>query len=322
MVIVLSGPDTFRSQRRFVQLREAFKTKHDPSGMSMVVVDAAAADRESIRAAVATQGFFSNKRFVGINHYTASAACPPDDLRAILQPFGESNDVIVVIREVPLEKGSGQKRGGRGKAASAGLKIPEAKAELFTPLPAAELQRWILAETKIRGGDITRLAAVQLMQWCEEDMWRLNNELEKLIAYADGKPITPEHVTALIRAPQASDVFALVDAVAQRRRADALKLLTQELRAGTHPLALIALLANHLGVLMNVQRIPAGTGSAQVAKTLGIHPYVATKAVQQAKHFPADQLSNWHHQLVQADETIKSSSIDAEALFDILLAKS
>src|SRR5438552_3695231 len=63
MVILLSGPDTFRSQRRFVQLRDAFRSKHDPSGMSMVVLDAAEADGPAVRSAVTTQGFFSSKRF-------------------------------------------------------------------------------------------------------------------------------------------------------------------------------------------------------------------------------------------------------------------
>lgn len=322
MIILLTGPDTFRSQRRFVQLRDAFKSKHDQSGISTVILDATEANAEAIRGAVVTQGFFSNKRFVGLNHYSSTAACPPADLQNILKPFAASEEVIVVIREVPVEKSAAAKRTGRGKPAAVSLKLPKAKAEPFPILSEGELQTWILIEAKTQGGSINLAAAKLLLQWCGQDMWRLHNELDKLLSHANGAMITPEDVKSLVRAPEVSDVFGLVDAVAQRRQSDALKLLAQELRAGTHPLALVTLLANHMSVLMNIQRLPNNTSPMQAAKTLGIHPYVATKAMQQSKKFPREQLMRWHHSLVEADERIKSSSVEAEALLNLLFVQS
>lgn len=320
MVILLTGPDSYRSQRRFVQLRDAFREKHDQSGMGTMVLDGKDATAEQIRTATGTAGFFSSKRFIGINHYALKGvACDPKELMSIVEPFAAQQDVIVVIRLVtpPAE---GKTRGVKKTPTT--LKIAEARTEDFPLLTGVALQRWITQEAHERKTRLNREALNLLATWDGNDMWKLSNDLDKAALLADNKTVTAEIIQELVVPPAVSNIFALTDALGLRQRAQALRLLRQELDAGTHPLALIATLANHLKTLwlVGTTREQFRTESALASK-LRLHPFVVKKALVQARHFSPSALAAWHHRLVSTDEQLKSTSVDAEVLLSLVLAE-
>ncbi len=322
MVIHLQGPDTYRSQQRFRQLRDAFRTKHDPSGLNTLVLDGQSLTAEELRTAVTTVGFFSTKRFLGINHYVSIAAgCPPEVLAEILQPVAGQADVVVVIREVT---NPASPRAGRRPAAvkSKSLKIRQATVETFAPWPEAKRRAWVSQFAKECGGTISPAAADQLLEWCGDDGWRLESEVAKLVAYAGNQVVTPAMVKQLVRAPEVSDVFALTDALGRRQTAAALGYLQRELEAGTHPLAVVSLLITHLRNLLLVQAAEAtGQPTTHLAAALKLHPYVVRKALEQSRAFPREVLRRWYHQLIEIDATLKSTKLDPETLLDQLLVR-
>lgn len=322
MVIHLQGPDTYRSQQRFRQLRDAFRSKHDVSGLSTMIVDGESLTPEELRNAVSTVGFFSSKRFIGINHYQpATAACPPESLIEIVEPLVAQDDVIVVIRELPSPARS---RGGRKSTATKtkGLKISKATIESFTAWPETKWRAWVNQLVKKLEGTISPAAVDILLRWCGDDGWRLESEVEKLVAHAGSQTITAELVEQLVRAPDVSDVFALTDALGRRQTAAALRLLQRELDAGTHPLAIVTLLTGHLRNLLLVQNAQtAGQPAPQIATLLKLHPYVVSKALEQSRAFPRPVLRRWYSQLIEIDATLKSSQLDPETLLDQMLVR-
>ncbi len=323
MLILLTGPDTYRSHRRFDQLRAAFIAKHDPRGYNTAVLDATTATVEELQAALATAGFLTSKRFVGLNRYDAkNAAVNPVALKTLLAGYAKNDEVIVVVREVtaPAARRPRGKQAGTTGRRAAGLKLEPAKTERFPQLSETELVTWIKREAADRGGKITPAAVKKLVIACEQDSWRIASELDKLLAYAGNRAVSEQDVEALVATPYASDVFALTDALGSRQRARALDLLHRELAAGTHPLALIAVLANHI---RNLAAVKAGLAEGQtlqaLPQALHLHPYVVQKAAQQARQFEERQLADLHHRLVAIDYDLKTSRLDAETLLDALL---
>ena len=317
MIILLTGADTYRSQRRFELLRQAFRDKHDASGMGTSILDGQTATPEQLRAATTTQGFFSSKRFVGLNRWQATGQISAETINEVLQPFIESKDVIVVIRQETAGPASGRKP--RKTKAATTAKIKSSTIETFDHLEAADLQRWIHSEAKRRGGQVDEAASRELAVRVGTDSWRLNNELDKLLSYAGQRPATVADVQLLVPAPEVTDMFALTDAVGHKRKALALQLLERELSAGTHPLAIISQLANHLATLRAVQREQGRGTPAALAERLSLHPFVVKKAAEQSRNFDAKTLATWHHRLVSIDFALKQSSLDAASLLDVLI---
>lgn len=322
MVILLTGPDTFRSRRRLHQLRDAFRTKHDPSGLNIVALDGLTATAEEVRSAVQSTGFFSTKRFVVVDGWQAAAACSAKALSDVLVPLVESKDIIIVVLEdvAPAAKRTTKKRGKGTKTVTKddGLDIPGAKIEPFPRLDASELARWAMRETKELGATLSPALANQLVAVCENDSWRVAQEVAKLALFAGVRPISVEDLDALTAKAEVSDIFSLTDAIGQRQHGRALALLHRELEAGTHPLTLVAVLANHL---LTLYRVKTAAPGPDLAQRLGLHPYVAQKASAQAKAFTPDELRALYHDLVEIDLALKSTPLDAESLLDVFMTR-
>jgi DNA polymerase-3 subunit delta len=317
MVILLTGPDTYRSQRRFEQLRDAFRAKHDESGINTVLLDGQTATAEELRAAVQTQGFFSTKRFVGINRWAPTGPLAAADVQEITDPFADSREVIVTVRSE-----GDVKRKTRTKSrvtSGASTRLARATVETFELLTDGQRRKWISDEVKRRSGRIEPAAIEALARRSSSDLWRVHHSLDQLLAYAGNRAVTELDVATLVSAPEVTDMFALTDAVGHQQPGVALRLLEREIGAGTHPLAIVSLLANHVATLRSVQRVSGQVAPAGIASRLGIHPYVVKKALEQSRRFSPERLSAWHHRLVQIDMTLKQSPLDAATLLDLLI---
>ena len=326
MVIHLTGPDTFRSHQRLSQLRDAWRTKHDPKGMGVVSFDAESVTPEEFRSALMTSGFFSTKKMITLDHYRPSAAIiKPDELIDQLKPLTKEAAVVVVIREIPdktTTRASSEKLKTR-RSKSTTLKILDAKQEDFPFLSGLTLERWINQEAKRRHGQLTREGLMALISAAGDDPWRLAMELEKLVLFASGQPITAALVNDQVASPFRSNIFTLTDAIGLRQRDRALRALHQELSSGTHPLALLATVATHLRNLLRVKNATAQYSTpATIAKQLGLHPYVVQKAQSQSKYFTVAQLTALHHRLIDLNVDIKISSVSPETLFDLFIVDS
>lgn len=322
MIIHLTGADTYRSRARLHQLREAFLGKHDQRGYNTMTLDGLTATKDEIRGAITSGGLFATKTFVAINGYEPSgSACGTADLIAILEPLVKSQDVVVVVRETAATPKRKPARGKKAAAAKTVFKIPGEKREEFPLLTPVEAKAWLTKEAKQRGGALAPGVAEQLAAATDNDSWRMGLELDKLLAYAGGRPISADDVSAMVPSPASSDIFGLTDAIGGRHRARALQMLQQELGSGAHPLAVITMVARHLRNLRQVQRAVADNiPPARMAEILGLHPFVVRKALEQSKKFTADDLRHWHRRLVEMDWQLKSTPLDAEVMLEVLVA--
>lgn len=312
MIIVLQGPDTFRSARRFRQLRQAFSDKHDQAGLATTILDGLAMTVESLHEALGSGGLFSTKRYIGISDYDPKqSAVSPERLAEILSPVAQDADRIVVLRLVSAPP---RARKGKSLPRSNSFSLPGAKEELFLMLSSAEVLAWIEKEVRSLGGKITPAVARQLHERAGDSLWRLEQEIQKLVMAGDGTITTDlitEHVTHDIQ----SDIFRLTDALGSGRPAEALRFLRRELDAGTHPLALITVLSRHVQILWQVRRL-LDLGERPQAEDLGIHPYVLQKASAQAGRLTEGDLARWHKALLMIDYDLKTSPLGAETLLE------
>lgn len=191
----------------------------------------------------------------------------------------------------------------------------------FTPPRGRDLSHWIARRVRREGAEITPAACDLLASTVGRDPAILLREVEKLVTYVGPQGRIDEPlVAALASEARLSNIFALVDAIGQRRRARALVELHRLLQAGEHPLYILTMIVRQFRLLLQVKSLGKGTlQPAQVARSLKVHPFVAEKIVGQARLFRRGDLERIYQRLVEADREIKMGRREGEVVLELLV---
>jgi DNA polymerase-3 subunit delta len=204
-----------------------------------------------------------------------------------------------------------------------GLVRPLGEVREFTPPRGQDLARWIAQEVRRQGAEITPAACDLLAATVGTDTWALRHEVEKLVTYVGpGGRIDERLVDELASEARLSDIFALVDAIGQQRQARAMLELRRLLQAGHHPLYILSMIVRQFRLLLEVKGLPAGERRPEaVARTLGLHPFVAEKVVNQAQRFSREELQRIYSRLVEVDREIKTGRRDGEVALELAVVE-
>ncbi|MCS6774818.1 MAG: DNA polymerase III subunit delta [Anaerolineae bacterium] len=192
---------------------------------------------------------------------------------------------------------------------------------------------WLVERAKAKGGAISPQAASALAmrvqrgtdrtQAAQEGrLWlqRLDTELDKLLGYANGRPIERQDVELLTPAEDVADIFKFTDAVAARNAAEAWWAMRAILAQGESPLVILAHLARQARLLLQAKE-HSHLSPGDLAKAINVHPFVATKLLRQAPMFDEAELEGMLTALLDADEAIKTGRMDENAALDTLVAQ-
>jgi DNA polymerase-3 subunit delta len=207
---------------------------------------------------------------------------------------------------------------GRLKALQTVKKI--AKSEEFLLLQGRALSDWIKRRAAELDGQISPRVTELLVQAVGPDLWRMDMELQKLVAY--NPEITDESVGLLVKSEQVGDIFALVDAIGEKRRSQALQIAHLLLSSGGTEFYLLTMIARQLRNIMLAKsllerkfQIPA------IAKKVGLHPFVAEKACKQAANFEMQSLRSMYEEVLAADLRLKNTGAEPALELDLLISR-
>lgn len=188
------------------------------------------------------------------------------------------------------------------------------------------LTGWIASRAKSEyGAEITPQAAQAIASVVNDDLRRADSELYKLVCYVDGAhPIGEEDVAALTPYVPQANVFEMVDALAVGDGEKALRLIHQALHDNPRDpgFGLFGLIVRQFRLLVMVSdHLNQGGGgqSQTIAKTLGIHPFVAGKIARQSRAFTIEQLDAILKRLQRYDQDMKTGRIEARLALDLLV---
>ncbi len=200
---------------------------------------------------------------------------------------------------------------------------PLGEVQEFVPPKGRDLSLWIAREVRKQGAEITPAACDLLAATVGTDTAVLRREVEKLAIYVGPQGTIDERlVSELASEACLSDIFALVDAIGQRRRARAMLELRRLLQAGQHPLYILSMIVRQFRLLLEVKGLPAGERRPeQVARVLGLHPFVAEKVVDQAQRLGREELQRIYSRLVEVDREIKTGRRDGEVALELAVVE-
>lgn len=171
--------------------------------------------------------------------------------------------------------------------------------------------RWVMAKVKKEGYAIEPGAGQALVELVGEDFQALEGELEKqFLCQLESRKITLDSVMMMVFQVREYEIFALIDALAGGRCAEALRVLNQLYDAGVSAPQLVSMLYwNFRRLLVARERLDQGESFPSILRRLKIWSYKGKE--EQVRRYPYPFLVKTLMQLREADRLFKTTNTDA-----------
>jgi DNA polymerase-3 subunit delta len=186
--------------------------------------------------------------------------------------------------------------------------------------PGAVLQ-WILERAQNQSIDISPPAARLLADLVGNNLWLLASELEKLAAYAQGRRIEGADVRALVSEARDVNVFAMVDAIAEKRAGVALRLLRRLMADGADGGYVLNMVVRQYRLIIQTREMmTAGLPTQEIGQRLGVTSgFVLQKILDQAQRYSLSRLKAAYRRLLEADVGVKRGHYDEGLALELLV---
>jgi len=313
MLVFLYGEDTFRSKEELRKMIEENKNANK-DWLDFIRIDASDKQVEvfkELRQTTNTVSMFSSRKMIIIENVFLRQA--QDKLQDEILDFlkkkkiEDDKNITVIFWEEDVEEKNEL------------FKYLKSKAECreFKLLEKVQLRKWIKDFVDKQKGSIDNSALERLIEWVGNDLWRMSNEINKLISYkhqASNSKIQITDVETMIKPEVDLNIFEMVDAIGHKNKAKALKLFNQHLEDGADEYYLLSMFVYQIRNLIKVK-------TAEAIELLGLHPFVAKKTEQQANNFTFEELKKIYRQLMTIDFESKLGKINTQTALELFIVE-
>jgi len=314
MIIWVYGEDTFRSRQKLKELIAGFKNKFDAGGLNLIFFKENFSVDE-LMPAVASMPFMAPKKMIIIENISKSIKAKewgeykdfwksvPEETILVLWEEASHSDLDKAFKSMPKDN----------------LYYYD-----YPPLSPAELRQWLSRQVKIKNLKIEARVLNSLIDKIGQDTWRLDSELDKLKARANGAEIKPEYIQELVDTRLEDNVFLFCDYLAQRKVALAEEILEKLIKSGFNEIELLGKLIWQLRVMLKLKSYideSPGASINQAAKELGLHPYVAKKTNPLLSKFKPSDLKKIYQKALELEAGLKTGKVDSRLGLELLVAQ-
>jgi len=313
-LFLFTGEETFLLHEQAKAWRDAFREKH--GDMNLITIDGAKSDVSELISQIDAAPFLGEKRLIFIDNLPEAPKArnsdkedkqdeeeekkPSDRLTDYLEQIPETS-IVVFIQPNPDKRKSLYK------------KITQLGAvKNFEQLSDSVSIKWIQNKVKKYSSSIDSNSAEHLISLTGQDLWRIDQELNKLSSYCKGRPIDKQSIDDLVVPTIEANIFNLTDALGVKDHRKAIRNLHQSMAAGENLRQIFYMIVRQFRLFLQVGGYLSNypnTSPANVASSLKIHPFVARNTVAQLKHFKFNELKSAYEKLLAIDVGLKTSGI-------------
>jgi DNA polymerase-3 subunit delta len=295
------GPDEFTLERVLARIREEYIPGSSRDfNLEICYGGEANADPYDIINRAKTIPFLASRRLIIVRRMEVFTNDQLDKFIPYLENPVKSTCLIFISSKTDLRYKFYKKIESLGL----GVNFPEIKGKQVVP--------WIRRTAKELGININEHACIHLQEIVGDRPIDLYNELIKMqLRYGDGK-IGEEEVKEMAIYGRIYSIFNLTDALSTKNIGESLSALNsflEEEDKKSGPLRLTGMLNKQITLLWQTKALlEKGVKPKDVAKKLGVQPFVAEKLVKQSRHWSIDDLEEGIALLQGTDRLIKSGS--------------
>ncbi|TET29356.1 MAG: DNA polymerase III subunit delta [Anaerolineales bacterium] len=275
-------------------------------------------DRGAFEEACMSVPFLSSRRIVVLDN--AQDVLKLKDSRefliALLDRLPDST-ALVIIENVQA-KGSKSKRKPSALVSWVDENPDFGKIWQFRSPHGAQFISWVQERCHSLGGAMSVDAARLLAESVMDDPYMAHQEIVKLLDYVNyERPVEVTDVEKLTPFRGQTNIFAMVDAVGERRMSDANRHLHSVL-AEEDSFYVFAMIIRQFRLLLQAQS--ALEEGKEISSVLNLPKFVAQKITSQARAFSASELERIYHELLSIDISVKNSTINLDAALEGFIA--
>jgi DNA polymerase III subunit delta len=316
-IYFLYGNDEFAITRKLKDFESDFS---DPTSadMNTARLDARSMSEDDLGNALNAMPFLAKRRLLLLAN-PSSKYNNPQARKKFLEFITNTSETARLVMYESVEPKEAEKH-WLVKWAEKNEKSVQARGFMLPRLK--DMTGWIVNETKNQGGKIEPRAAEMLKDMVGVDTRQAGMEIAKLLAYANwSRPINSPDVEAVCVVTSEQSVFDFVDALANGNGKSAQHLLHRLLETEDE-FSLWGMVVRQFRLLIQAREVLDGRGNKDdVARALGVHPFVAEKAAQQAARFSIESLEAIYHRLLSIDEKVKTSQVTLDLAMDTLVVE-
>lgn len=185
----------------------------------------------------------------------------------------------------------------------------------FLYMSETELVTWVGREVLNEKKTISKDVAEYFVSLCDEGMSNIKNELDKLLNYCDER-ITKADVDKIVSKSVNVRVFELTDSLMSKNANKALSILNDLKTIKEPAFKILYLLSSTFDKMLRASlMLSDGSNFSDIAKTVGIAPFLAKKYTSSARGFGENYLVGRIIEVAEIDLAIKNGEIgDWDAL--------
>jgi DNA polymerase-3 subunit delta len=313
----LYGNDEFAITRKLKEFEADF-TDPTSADMNTARLEARSMSEDDLNNAVNAMPFLAKRRLVLLQN-PSSKYNNPNARKKLFEFLEKAPETTRVVMFESVEPKEAEKH-WLVKWAEKNNKLIQVKAFMLPRLK--DMAGWMINETKNQGGKLEPRAAEMLKDMVGVDTRQAGMEIAKLLAYVNwARPVTAQDVEAVCIVTSQQSVFDFVDALANGNGKSAQHLLHRLLESEDE-FALWGMVVRQFRLLIQAREILDARGNQNdVARALGVHPFVAEKTTQQAARFSIESLEYVYRKLLAIDEGVKTSQITLDLAMDTLVVE-
>lgn len=193
----------------------------------------------------------------------------------------------------------------------------------FKAQDEAILKRWILGFLKKENKNITERDLELFLDKTGSDMANIRGELEKLLCYCMGKDvITAQDIEAVCTRQVSSQIFDMINAVADKNQKTAMTLYYDLLTLKEPPMRILFLITRQFNLLLQVKELKnKGLDANSIGEKVGLAGFIARKYVAQAAKFRENDLRRALSDCVESEEAVKTGRMNDVMSVELLIVK-
>ncbi|PLX24691.1 DNA polymerase III subunit delta [Candidatus Parcubacteria bacterium] len=309
MIFFYHGEDSFRAGQKIEAIVNKFREKIDPGGHNIQHLDGQEIKADDFFQAISVMGFLADKKLVVVKNIFDNKKLK-DWQDSLIDFLKKQKDTPEENYIVFWQAGKADSRTKLYKALNK-FKF----AEEFNKLSPSELNKWILGQIKKADKTIKPSALNLLVNYVGNDLWQLNQEISKLVNYVESE-ITDEDVKTLVQAKIDDNIFTLIDALGNKDKSLALKLIEEKLNAGVNSQYILTMIIRQFRLIIQTKSLSRqATHSGAIAQALKLPNMIADKILKQSQKYEMDQLKKIYRHLMELDEKLKTTSQQDKILF-------
>ena len=319
MIIFLYGRDSFRSYQKLKEIVKKYREKN-PDSLSLHKIDVSSTDLKEIKLVLSSSPLFEEKKLVILKRAFSLDAEKQKKFTALLKEKGIAQDkgnILVFITE-----GEPDKRTVLFKYLN-----KYSRSQKFDLLNKPHLRVWVkkIIDDQFPELEISNYLIEFLITNLGPDLWRIYQELQKMDAYqkSNHKKITKEDIEKLVVFSEDSDIFKTIDALASKKKKEALRLLQVHFKNLEPELKILAMFEFQFRTLIKIKAlIDKRLDYYSIQRQTKLHPFVFRKAFQLSKLFSMEELKNIYEKLFKLDLGFKTGAIqDKQIALEMFVVK-